>query len=168
MSFPQKFVDRVACTMAFWTMECTLKHEKYTYRKRQRFHLHLLLIQQTNDHFSSFFVCKAKILVSRTLSTRHFYCLRFSLFCFRLNWSIRKKTGTHVFWENGVDSLRAQPRSQGLLGFQYGGGSWEDPGTQWTKKIADWCFSHVNSDWFNVERKMAASEESQKKNRIRV
>ena len=37
-------------------------------RKRQRFHLHLLL-QQANDHFSSFFVCKAKILVSRTLST---------------------------------------------------------------------------------------------------
>ena len=53
-----------------------------------------------------------------------------------------------------------QPRSQGLLGFQYGGGSREDPGTQWTKKIADWFFSHMNSDWFNVERKMAASEES--------
>ena len=26
----------------------------------------------------------------------------------------------------------------------------------------------MNSNWFNVERKMAASEESQKKNRIRV
>ena len=81
-------------------------------RKRQRFHLHLRL-QQTNDHFSSFFVCKEKIIVSRTLSTRHFYCLRFSRFCFRLNSSIRNKTGTHVFWENGVDyprvSLGAHP-----------------------------------------------------------
>ena len=59
--------------IAFCTVECTLKHQKYTHRKRQRFHLHLLL-QQANDHFSSFFVCKAKILVSQTLSTRHFYC----------------------------------------------------------------------------------------------
>ena len=83
----------------------TLKHQKYTYRKRQRFHLHLLL-QQANDHFSSFLVCKAKILVSRTLSTCRFYCLRCSLFCFRLNSSIRNKTGTHVFWENGVDYPR--------------------------------------------------------------
>ena len=57
---------------------------------------------QANDHFPSFFVCKAKILVSRTLSTRHFFCLRFSLSCFRLNSSICNKTGTHVFWDNGV------------------------------------------------------------------
>ena len=48
-------------------------------------------------------VCKAKIFVSRTLSTRHSYCLRFSLYCFCLNSSMRNKTGTHVFWENGVD-----------------------------------------------------------------
>ena len=57
----------------------TLKIHLPTYRKRQRFHLHLLL-QQANDHFSSFFVCKAKILVSRILSTRHFYC--FTVFSF--------------------------------------------------------------------------------------
>ena len=54
-------------------------------------------------------VCKDKILVSRTFSTRHFYCLRFSLFRFRLNSSIRNKTGTHVFWENGVDYPRVFP-----------------------------------------------------------
>ena len=34
---------------------------------------------------------------------------------------------------------RRQPRPQGLLAFQYGGGRREDPGTQRTKTIADWC-----------------------------
>ena len=33
-----------------------------------------------------------------------------------------------------------QPRPQGLLAFQYGGGRREDPGTQRTKTIADWSF----------------------------
>ena len=33
----------------------------------------------------------------------------------------------------------SQPRPQGLLAFQYGGGKREDPGTQRTKTIADWC-----------------------------
>ena len=33
----------------------------------------------------------------------------------------------------------SQPRPQGLLAFQYGGGRREDPGTQRTKTIADWC-----------------------------
>ena len=37
----------------------------------------------------------SKIFVSRTLSTHHFYSLLFSLFCFRLNSSMRNKTGTH-------------------------------------------------------------------------
>ena len=32
-----------------------------------------------------------------------------------------------------------QPRPQGLLAFQYGGGRREDPGTQRTKTVADWC-----------------------------
>ena len=32
-----------------------------------------------------------------------------------------------------------QPRPQVLLAFQYGGGGKEDPGTQQTKTIADWC-----------------------------
>ena len=63
-------------------------------------------------------VCKAKIFVSRTLSTRHFYCLWFSLFCFRLKSSMLNKTGTHVFWENGVDypriSAGAHPLARGL------------------------------------------------------
>ena len=94
--------------LARWHSHCILNNgmyaEKYTHRKRQRFHLHLLL-QQANDHFSSFFVCKAKILVSRTLSTRHFYCLRFC---------IRNKTGTHVFWENGVDYPRVSPGAHPL------------------------------------------------------
>ena len=36
---------------------------------------------------------------------------------------------------------REQPRPQGLLAFQYGGGRREDPGTQRTKTIADWCIS---------------------------
>ena len=34
---------------------------------------------------------------------------------------------------------RFQPRPQGLLAFQYGGGRREDPGTQRTKTISDWC-----------------------------
>ena len=34
---------------------------------------------------------------------------------------------------------KSQPRPQGLLTFQYGGGRREDPGTQRTKTIADWC-----------------------------
>ena len=38
-----------------------------------------------------------------------------------------------------VAQPQAQPRSQGLLAFQYGGGRREDPGTQRTKTIADWC-----------------------------
>ena len=32
-----------------------------------------------------------------------------------------------------------QPHPQGLIAFQYGGGKREDPGTQRTKTIADWC-----------------------------
>ena len=36
-------------------------------------------------------------------------------------------------------TCRTQPRPQGLLAFQYGGGRREDPGTQRTKTIADWC-----------------------------
>ena len=59
-------------------------------------------------------VCKAKIPVFRTLSTRHFYCLRSSLFCFRLNSSTRNKTGTHVFWGNGVDYTRVSPGTHPL------------------------------------------------------
>ena len=45
---------------------------------------------------------------------RHFYCLRFCLFCFRLKSSIRNKTGTHVFWENEVDYLRVSPGAHPL------------------------------------------------------
>ena len=53
-------------------------------------------------------VCKAKIFVSRTLSTRHSYCLRFSLYCFCLNSSMRNKTGTPRFlgkWSRLSQSL---------------------------------------------------------------
>ena len=59
-------------------------------------------------------VFKAKILVSRTLLTRHFYCLLFSLFCFRLNSSMRNKTGTHVFWANGIHYPRVSPGAHPL------------------------------------------------------
>ena len=38
-------------------------------------------------------------------------------------------------------AVNIQPRPQGLLAFQYGGGRREDPGTQRTKTIADWCIS---------------------------
>ena len=42
--------------------------------------------------------------------------------------------------------VRTQPRPQGLLVLQYGGGGREDPGTQLTKTIADWCISlHVHT-----------------------
>ena len=40
---------------------------------------------------------------------------------------------------NEVGLHSTQPRPQGLLAFQYGGGRREDPGTQRTKTIADWC-----------------------------
>ena len=35
-------------------------------------------------------------------------------FSFRLNSSIRNKTGTHVFWENGVDYPRVSPGAHPL------------------------------------------------------
>ena len=38
-----------------------------------------------------------------------------------------------------MDLVVWQPRPQGLLAFQYGRGRREDPGTQRTKTIADWC-----------------------------
>ena len=41
--------------------------------------------------------------------------------------------------EDGMVIINCQPRPQGLLAFQYGGGRREDPGTQRTKTIADWC-----------------------------
>ena len=34
--------------------------------------------------------------------------------CFRLNSNIRHKTGTHVFWENGVDYPRVSPGAHPL------------------------------------------------------
>ena len=34
---------------------------------------------------------------------------------------------------------KVQPYPQGLLAFQYGSGRREDPGTQQTKMITDWC-----------------------------
>ena len=44
-------------------------------------------------------------------------------------------------WEGIREGIWVQPRPQGLLAFQYGGGRREDPGTQRTKTIADWCIS---------------------------
>ena len=38
-----------------------------------------------------------------------------------------------------VNPDTCQPRPQGLLASQYGGGRRGDPGTQRTKTIADWC-----------------------------
>ena len=120
--------------LARWHSHCILNNgmyaEKYTHRKRQRFHLHLLL-QQANDHFSSFFVCKSKILVSRTLSTGHFYCLRFC---------IRNKTGTHVFWENGVDYPRVSPAGRSPAG-QKARGLWV---RDWPPAILVFAESHYH------------------------
>ena len=45
------------------------------------------------------------------------------------------------FWIKGT-GFRTQPRSQGLLAFQYGGGRREDPGTQ--QKSRDWF---VHGEW---------------------
>ena len=53
----------------------------------------------------------------------------------------------HLFWFKvqflsiGVWHLQTtdQPRPQDLLAFQYGGDRREDPGTQRTKTIGDWC-----------------------------
>ena len=45
-----------------------------------------------------------------------------------------------------------QPRLQGLLVIQHGGDRREDPGTQRTKTIADWCFSCVDFDWLNLQK----------------
>ena len=42
-------------------------------------------------------------------------------------------------WADGCKARWHQPRPQGLLAFQYGGGRREDPGTQRAKTIADWC-----------------------------
>ena len=45
-----------------------------------------------------------------------------------------------------------QPRLQGLLVIQHGGDRREDPGTQRTKTIADWCFSYMDFDWLNLQK----------------
>ena len=42
---------------------------------------------------------------------------------------------------SSLPPTQPQPRPQGLLAFQYGGSRREDPGTQRTKTIADWCIS---------------------------
>ena len=47
---------------------------------------------------------------------------------------------------------RPQPRPQGLLAFQYGGGSGEDPGTERPKTVADWRHSYMSSDWFTSSK----------------
>ena len=51
-------------------------------------------------------------------------------------YSVTRENFSVVSTEN---SVFYQPRPQGLLAFQYGGGRREDPGTQRTKTIADWC-----------------------------
>ena len=58
---------------------------------------------------------RLKFLFLEHFRTRHFYCLLFSLFCFRLNSNIRNNTGTHVFWENGVDYPRVSPGAHPLV-----------------------------------------------------
>ena len=45
-----------------------------------------------------------------------------------------------------------QPRLQVLFVFQHGGDRREDPGTQRTKTIADWWFSHGDFDWLNLQK----------------
>ena len=57
---------------------------------------------------------RLKFLFLEHFQPCHFYCLRFSLYCFRLNSTIRHETGTHVFWENGVDYPRVSPGAHPL------------------------------------------------------
>ena len=75
-------VSTKICRSCCWH-DGTLKHQKYTYRKCEKFHLHSPL-QQANEHFSSFF---ESII----------YSLLFAAFCFHLNSSMRNKTGTPRF-----------------------------------------------------------------------
>ena len=51
-------------------------------------------------------------------------------------WSIKLSSSRPIIIQQ---QRQTQPRPQGLLAFQYGGGRGEDPGTQRTKTIADWC-----------------------------
>ena len=63
----------------------------------------------------SFMVCKTKVFVSRTFSTRHLFP---AVYCFRLNLSMRNKTGTTRFlgkWS--LLSLRVLPADQKAWGF---------------------------------------------------
>ena len=54
--------------------------------------------------------------------------------------NMREMRPTEITWMpwHASDAI-IQPRPQGLLAFQYGGGRREDPGIQRTKTIADWC-----------------------------
>ena len=53
-------------------------------------------------------------------------------------WTLRLRSLTSIMAPDNAPFV-VQPRPQGLLAFQYGGGRREDPGTQRTKTIADWC-----------------------------
>ena len=57
--------------------------------------------------------------------------------------------------EDGMVIINCQPRPQGLLAFQHGGGRREDPGTQ--QKSRDW-FVHGSGNLF----KMAAKVKSER------
>ena len=56
-----------------------------------------------------------------------------------LNWVCKKISLEGASGQLSTITISGQPRPQGLLAFQYGGGRREDPGTQRTKTIADWC-----------------------------
>ena len=58
----------------------------------------------------------------------------FNKYCLKEQYPVTAHAPDFDFWTGC-----RQPRPQGLLAFQYGGGRREDPGTQRTKTIADWC-----------------------------
>ena len=56
----------------------------------------------------------------------------------------REKTLAHSKSRVSNEDGDVQPRPQGLLAFQYGGGSGEDPGTWRPKTVADWRHSYMS------------------------
>ena len=61
-----------------FTMECTLKHLKYTYESVRRFIFTRSCSKPMIISQFFFTVCKAKIFVSWTILTHYFHCLLFS------------------------------------------------------------------------------------------
>ena len=86
-------------------------------------HLHLFLKE------TRFIILLPKCPLSDVLENT------FSCFLFDRLVVFSEYDGGHL----GSTTDKFQPRPQGLIVFQFGGGRREDPGIQRTKTIADWC-----------------------------